>query len=410
MFTGLLPHQHGASGGVRLGESSLTLARLLQAQGYETAGFNSNFYWGQRRLGLGQGFDIYDDGSSGFIHNATCTLVGAGIYRLLYCPLVYPDFPAHRNAAQTNQAVIQWLQHRSGRSFFLFINYFDPHAPYLVPSAEQRFGNLSYGLVRKLRAGSAVQNRGRFSATEIAELVSGYDNCLAYVDGRIGELLGLLAATRDASNTIVVVTSDHGESLGERGYVGHGYSLNQELLHVPLIIAGAGIPEGMQITDVVSTRRIFATILSWASRVGDSVAGDSLSPFWSGRRGGVASSESAISELSTGGTTAFVSLMTSRYHYILDERGQRQLFDWHKDPQEENNLASLAEYPTTLSAMEGLLEAKVRSTPQPWLGLGYAAAFGMGGSNPTRDAARAHSGAISKPPSEDEELLENLPY
>lgn len=418
MFTGLLPHQHGASADAPLDDPSITLARLLQSQGYETAGFNSNFLWGQKRLGLGQGFDVYDDGSSGFIQNAACTLLGGAIYRMFYYRLIYPNFPGDRDAAQTNQAVTRWLRHRSGRPFFLFINYFDTHAPYLAPAPDgMRFGTLPYRLVRKVRFAGALGNPRRLSPEEMAALVNGYDNCLAYVDGQIGELIELLSRTRDGLNTIVVVTADHGESLGEHGYLGHGWGLQRELLHVPLLIAGPGIPKGMRITGVATTRRIFATILNWAGRGDNAVAGNSLSAFWSRRLGGEAPSKSVISELYTGpateGGNAFVSLMTTPYHYIRDTRGQRQLFDWHKDPQEENDLASLPEYAATLSAMEKLLDLKIRATRQPWRGLGYAAAFGMGKSSSTGDMVRGHSGAsrsVGKPQSEDEELLKSLPY
>src|SRR5208283_6221071 len=91
--------------------------------------------------------------------------------------------------------------------------------------------------------------------------IAGYDSGLAYVDSQIGDLLRLLQSFPEWSNTYVIIFGDHGQSFGTHGRYGHGWGLNWELLHVPLIIAGPGIPPGRRLKDLVSIQQLFATAL-----------------------------------------------------------------------------------------------------------------------------------------------------
>lgn len=221
IFTALLPHQHGANAYTPLDGSPRTLAEVLKSHGYETAGFIANGY-GLSGWGLRQGFNVYDDNSSLLRHNLASTLVGRVLLQPLYHRFVRPDFYFRRTAAEINRDALRWFQHRPNRPFFLFINYFDAHDPHFVPEPyNKRFGKVSEAAVRRVSFGEGFPLRPPLSASEEDSLIAGYDNCLAYLDEQVGSLLQALALPSQESNTVVIITSDHGDAFGEHGMYLH---------------------------------------------------------------------------------------------------------------------------------------------------------------------------------------------
>ena len=223
ILTGLLPLRHGIrdNGGFALPAGLPTLATVTKDAGYRTAAFVSGFPL-DRRFGLDRGFDTYDD------------------------RLPYGDDPrraayVERRADATTDAALRWLEAldpHDRRPWLAFVHYFDPHAPY-DPPAEYR--------------------TGRFA-------LHPYDGEIAFVDAQLGRLLRWLDAHGLAGRTVVLATSDHGESLGEHGEDTHGVFVYDATLLVPWIMAGPGVPPGRVAQTVARGIDVTPTLLDLAGR------------------------------------------------------------------------------------------------------------------------------------------------
>jgi arylsulfatase A-like enzyme len=239
MFTGLLPSNHGAGEGLFLDDALFvfttpvpalstnhrTLATILQESGYSTGSFVSNGFVGQA-VGLQQGFaDTFEWITSG---------------------------------AAVNQAVA-WLKRRGPEPFFLFVHIVDPHAPY-SPSDEDAkpfLDNTYSGPVGTSFSGRADPGWGPPDRKRVVDL---YDGEVHYADRLVGELLDTLRERELLEKTVIVVVSDHGEELFERGAVGHGQSLYDELLHVPLLMRFPDATFRGRVDAQVRTMDIFPTV------------------------------------------------------------------------------------------------------------------------------------------------------
>ena len=218
ILTGLYPPSNGvrSNGEYRLGPGPATLAELLRATGRKTGAFVSAFVL-DGRYGLGRGFDTYDDRVS----------AAKG-----------PSFPSgtqERRADATTDAALAWVaRQKKGDRIFLWVHYFDPHAPYDAPEPwTSRFPGRPY----------------------LAEI--------AFVDGQIGRLAKGLASAGRLESALVVVVGDHGESLGEHGETTHGVFVYDSTVRVPLLLRPpGGLPKPAVVADrVVSQVDLLPTIL-----------------------------------------------------------------------------------------------------------------------------------------------------
>jgi arylsulfatase A-like enzyme len=227
--------------------------------------------------------------------------------------------------------------------------------------------------------------------------VAGYDNTLAYADNQIAVLMQFLAKSPDWSNTVVIITSDHGETLGEHGSYLHGVNLWRELVHVPLIILGPGVPAGIHVRSVVGTRRLHDTILGFAEK-GDAAAASPLQKCWSGNQDSTLTSPQVLSELTviSRSQNSRISVTTAQWHWILDAQGHSQLFDWVKDPEEKTDLASSPEASAVVETLQRSLRERVMASHGPWAGLPYLQPMGLGVPPPVDP--------------QDIDLLDSLPY
>lgn len=437
IFTGILPHQHGANQAAPLYPGPLPLARILQSKGYETAGFSANLSYGLAGWGMSKGFDTYEDDSVSLRHNLRRTKLGWHLVQPAYERLVHCDDFDRRNGRELNRDVIRWFRRRSGRPYFLFVNYYDPHLSYFAPPPyDNRFGSVDKASMRE----TCLIETGRLprplSSREQEALIAGYDNCLAYLDEEVGRLLHTLAEAPDGANTIFIITSDHGEGFGEHELYGHGWDLHREVLHVPLIILGPGIPSNQRTAHIVRLREIFPTVLEMALGPREPFSRVNLSRFWTTGFKPEPFDEVVISELVSASPDfqpAFASLMTSEWHYIHDSRGQSKLYRWPVDPNEQANLATDAQHQETLRNLHALLLDRLSSSHRPWRGPEYLfgldgpgfsflreAAFGMrntaGQPEMTRRIGTAQafftpdSGSPRRLHPPDEELIRSLPY
>ena len=263
-----------------------TLAGYLGDHGYSTAGFVANTFLCTREYGLGRGFDHYEDyvltplellrsSSLGWLG---CRLAGTAMDRL---DSVLGREPKHalelkyerKSAAQINGSALDWVSARGNRPFFLFLNYFDVHDPYLLPApAKPRFSPdrpVTLAERQTLRDWITEEPRAR-TAQEMTLARNAYDDCLAYLDDQIGNFLAGLERLGQLKNTIVVITSDHGEHFGEHQrdglpLIGHRLSVYQPEIHVPLLVEAPGrVPASARVSGAVSLRQVPATLVNLA--------------------------------------------------------------------------------------------------------------------------------------------------
>ncbi len=260
MLTGLYPRSHGAHY-VKAGEESAvsevsmaelapscrTLAEILDDAGYRTGAIVANSYFLQPKLGLNQGFHHYDFRQAG--------------------PPIY-----YRRAEEITDAALLWLAEQPS-PFFLFLNYMDAHAPYLPPPPyDRRFASLPDhdGMQRRFGSWKAFNERTArvnqsgepLSAEEAAFFRDQYDGELAYADAQVGRLLAWLRDRDRYGETLIVVTSDHGEAFGEHGVAGHGVTLYEHQLAIPLIVKPPFGQTAERIDSRVSQVDIFPTVLA----------------------------------------------------------------------------------------------------------------------------------------------------
>lgn len=223
MLTTVYPHIHGSTrNGIRIREGLPSLPKALAGRGYATAAFVSNWTLQDRLCGLAEHFDSWEE------------------------ILIRRRFLVSKreaNADDVTDDAIGWVRDHVGdsqRPVFLWAHYMDPHFPYLLqdPYLEQ-LG------VSKTKSLLSMRNR--------------YDSEIAYVDDSISRLLAELEGLLDPRQTIVVFTSDHGESLGDHGYWGHGKHVYENGLHIPMSITWPGkiepgtIEAPALLTDLAST-------------------------------------------------------------------------------------------------------------------------------------------------------------
>lgn len=274
IFTGTAPYAMSVDWEHPLPDSGATLAERFRAAGYRTGGFVANVAYTSAETGLSRGFAHYEDYVphwSGLITSSSLGRFFSNNPRLRQI-LGYYDILGRKTAAQLNARALRWVREDSTRPFFLFVNYYDAHEPYL-PAApfDTLFGSSAGRDLTHIRQLSAhIAGRAhKFSMTPAErdlELLA-YEQSITWLDSELGKLFDALGV-RDSSagrQTLVVVTSDHGEQFLENGLFGHGNGLYMPSLHVPLLIAGPNVPSpGSRRTDVVSTSDIGATVLALA--------------------------------------------------------------------------------------------------------------------------------------------------
>lgn len=370
MLTNLLPHQHGASADFPLGNGPKTLAEVMRMAGYETAGFNANTTYGAVPWGLSRGFETYDDGTSSLGYSFNATLVGHQWLEPLSEKWFNTSYFTRFDARQVNEQVYHWYERRSGRPYFLFLNYIDAHDPYEVPPPyDHRFGQVSEEA--KLLLPEVKQGRARLSGPQRESLIAGYDDALAYIDSQVGELLRLLDDSPEGSNTYVILTSDHGEAFGEHQTYTHGWNLYREVLHVPLIIVGPGLPAGVRIADIASTRRIFPTVLDLAGAKAPVLHQSGLRRFWSPDYVPRNPEEATLSEMVDASPPptprGMISIMTREWHFIYRLNSQdSRLYRWVSDPLEQQDVSEVPENQAVIERLKGRIVSMVERSYRPW--------------------------------------------
>ena len=270
MMTGLYPTDHGIrENGRRVGMQLKLLAAQLRKHGYRTAAFVSGFPLAGQ-FGLARGFNKYDD--------------------------AFPANASERTADATTDAALKYLQ-QAHSADFLWVHYYDAHAPYEAPQA---------------------------FLSQYPE--SPYSAELAFMDQEVGRLLSAFEARFPDRPVKILVAGDHGEGLGDHGEALHGNLLYQGTMRVPLIVAGDGIAPG-SIDRAVSTRQVYDTVLEWAGVAGErSLLGSNSEPVLA---------EALKPYLQYGWQPQFMAVLDG---IKMIQSGDIEVFDVESDPGESDNL------------------------------------------------------------------------
>jgi hypothetical protein len=351
LFTGRYPHDLSAAWLEPLDDTHPTLAEILSARGYRTAGFVANRLYAAAGSGLSRGFTHYDAD----IVSVTEALGSFSLTRYLaerswLRKLIGTHQVLGRKSAENiNAEFLSWLSRSSDRPFFAFLNYYDAHDPYIPPRPFRgHFGSPDADCPPELWSPSSLR-----SAQAIAPCVDAYDASLAYLDEQLGVLLRELERRGQLANTLVIVTSDHGEEFAEHGLMNHGRSLYLPSLHVPLILSLGGlVPPGIRPTEPVSIRAIPTTVMELIGE--DSpFPGEPLSRWWqasAAASAGVAipgaeewiaaetGAKTWLTSLNPVSKGNMLSLVARGRHYIRSGDGYEELFDIVGDPLEQENL------------------------------------------------------------------------
>jgi len=318
LLTGAYPALHGA----RTVEHTLSagvpsLAGLLGDHGFTSAAFvNTIFMSGT--FGLSRGFDLYE--------------------------FVPPDESARGAASKVSERALSWLDEQRGGRIFLFVHFFDAHSDYRSLPRFERLLDARRGRVDGTTEQLLEVIRGELELRpeDIEALSRLHDAGIRQLDAELAHFFEQLDARGWLDQSLIVVTSDHGEEFMEHGRVLHTRSHYDELMHVPLILRGPALPRGRRIATPVSLVDVAPTA---ASLLGVAFPSDGdgvdLRPLWESP--GAPWPRRLIH--SEGGPShkrdSLRSVRDERHKLWVDlETGHRELYDWREDPGEQHDLAA----------------------------------------------------------------------
>ena len=313
LMTGVIPPVHGVrENGAVFDRKTPALARIFKDAGYRTAAFVGAYVL-NRRFGLDEGFDTYDDAVRRDVERAE-------------------QLEAERPGAEVVDAALKWLPSNGSTEsipFFAWIHMYDPHAPY-APPAEYL-----------AKAGG-----------------KGYDGEVAYADAQVGRLLDAIAARHLSQQTIVVVTGDHGESLGQHGEQTHGMLVYDATLRVPLVVSAPWIEaEAGPLAKTDHRPRPLTELMPGLLRLAGLAVPPGLCGHLFGRPGDTVARATQCDSYSESvyprqaGWHAASALSDSQWKLVLSS--ESELYNVQQDPDEQNNVA--AAHPGIVQAMSTAL-------------------------------------------------------
>jgi arylsulfatase A-like enzyme len=311
LITSLYPHSHGViSEPLALNESVQTLPMLFKKAGYNTAGFATMPHLSPRH-GFGRGFDLY-----------RCEEVRA--------PIVLDK-------------VLKWLETGDREDFFIFLHLFDVHSDYNPSERFLKMFESSYeGDIDGTGKTLYAIRDGEINPSEedMRHLIALYDAEIRQLDNNLDMFFGALEERGLLEDTIIIVTSDHGEEFLDHGGVLHGQTLYDELIRIPLIMAGPGVPKDKLVKKQVQAIDIMPTILELCGvRTPAEAQGRSMAPLLRDEK--TEWTEQAFVEADWRNEKHDIkrALRTDRYKLYYDRHtGREELYDLAKDPGEKLNI------------------------------------------------------------------------
>lgn len=345
-------------------EGRITIQEVLKERGYQTVAFNSNPLL-SRYYKYDKGFDYFEDylgkiyiedkhssQNKHYInvsirkHIAKFVLKYNSLYFILKTfkkikRFLLPDkynVPYIEALTLTND-VTSWLKDQRKEPFFLWVHYMDVHGPGVyTPLSDKIRGRLNKGELKKRL--DRTDSSQRICINYLADLINRYDSRIRYVDHAIENLFAHLEEDNILDNSLVIITADHGQEFLDHGNLGHFPKLYEELIHVPLIIKGPGIPKGKKIDKLVQHLDIAPTILDMLGfSVPESFLGKNLleETEQQGIISEVANETNEKVEIDL--SQLKVAYRSEEWKYIYCAKGEDELYNMKEDPREERNLA-----------------------------------------------------------------------
>jgi arylsulfatase A-like enzyme len=325
-----------------LDDQETTLAEMMSMIGYRTAAVVANYGFVSDAYGLDQGFQHWFATPP---RRSTPILVSIGGKTTTeWSKHLVSETVPYRRASDIREVALRWVRQYGDRPFFLFINFMDPHLPYSPPEPWDRFveGKIRHfgpegSEINDLRAGKIS-----FSKEQWRHIRSQYDGEIAYVDSEMGKFFEALDEEGYLSGSIIVITSDHGEFLGEMGLLDHQIGLYEPVIRVPLIIKPASeTPLPSNTARLVQTTDIVPTILDLLGiAIPSSVQGTSL---WrDGTHRTIAQHYVDDHVLDWYGgrfSEDQVALIEGHAKFIYSRNDGEELYDLQADWEEKHNLA-----------------------------------------------------------------------
>jgi arylsulfatase A-like enzyme len=359
LFSGMVPARHGAIGQFkRLPRDVDTLAEILSREGWKTAAFSDNPFITEATY-FDQGFDAFHyrrQGKSKRPEDAAP-------------PRKHGDHLFDQTEAMFEQ-MRAWISAHSEAPFFVYVQPMNVHGPYWVPSKHRAglFGRPPISGFEYYKGPmNEIMNRGNFALRKrmppryLKAQQEMYDTAIRFVTDTIGDLFDYLDETGLYDNTLIVVTSDHGEEMFDHGGFGHAWSLYEEVLDVPLIVKFPGQSRPQIIDDPVSLLDVLPTILSAANiALPERLDGEALQPLIAGE----ARSEPRDMYFETQWKKRCVARAVREHPWKLIEIKKNYeskelrwlLFDLERDPEEKMNVAS--RHPDVVSHLRAKLEKR----------------------------------------------------
>jgi arylsulfatase A-like enzyme len=273
-------------------------------------------------------------------------------------------------AATVTNEFLTWLSGRDQRPFLAFLNYMDAHVSYhSVPPFSELFPEAPVTVTRGRIEGISVD--------DLEGMVAAYDRAIANLDHEMGRLFEGLRERGLLDQTLLIITSDHGEQFGEHGLQAHSNSLYMQVLRVPLIMVYPGhVPSSKRVSAPVSIRDIPATVFDLAELDNPGFAGMTLADRWRDSRDTPVTRRPQLAEVTCCSALAepwepvwagdMKAVLDDEFHFIVRGDGTEELYNVSADPREENNLVFLAEHTDRVARFRVLLDSlSVRRPTRP---------------------------------------------
>jgi arylsulfatase A-like enzyme len=317
-LTGRYPLSHGAiTLDRRLSTATPTIPTILGPAGFTTGGFVS-FEFLRRRYGFDAGFDYFDDFTTAVDGNNE-------EHHLTTGPLL-------------NAEIVPWINKHADRPFFLFVHNFDVHYDYNPPAPYDTMFDDDYDGPDMRRYSQNPHIRADMPARYLEQFVALYDGEIRFTDTVIGEIIDAIDRAGIGDDTLVIVVADHGEEFFDHGDRGHGTTMYEEVMRVPLIMRWPrGLKAGRTIDTPVSVVDLAPTIYDLTGVDGPAgLDGESLAALMSGADVSPRPIYGHLYARKRPIITAMVRLGSAKYVQDLREP-HAQLFDLGSDPQEVRN-------------------------------------------------------------------------
>jgi len=399
IFTGLYPTSHGAhflesskhlsekrtfkrvdDDSYPLAPQNLTMAEILGKSGYQCYGVVANYGYMNHKTGVSQGFSFYDDRRNAPFYympfekklNSFPVISYFAKKVSTFCGLreqkLHHNLKSYRQAEDINKSVRHTLNRNikdNSKPFFMFVNYMDTHAPYIPRKTYRKhFAGMvkDEWLKPHIPGWEDIMTYNRKVTREEKEhITAAYTGEVAYLDEQIGRLFAYLKEANLYNNTLIVLTADHGEFLGEHNLIGHGFGLYKEAIHVPLLIKYPGSTPGIKSKQNVQLVDILPTVLDAVKvKKPSGIEGLTLYKTNIAKRNIVSElyENASCYKFGTrfrGISRAFYDLP---YKYIANSARKNELYNIVLDPKEQNNL--LSSKPHIASVMDKALSEWVK--------------------------------------------------